>query len=170
MEWNGIEQLLGIGVEPRDLSILQVSLRGIIIFIAAIVMVRLADKRFLSKRTAVDAVLGFVIASMLARAINGSGPLVPTIIGGFVIVLLHRLLAHLSMRWHSFGACVKGTDDIVIENGVVNQETLRRNDFSERDLLENLRLHGVESPAEVRSARIERNGDVSVVRGKPPNG
>ena len=70
----------------------------------------------------------------------------------------------------SFGACVKGTDDIVIENGVVNQETLRRNDFSERDLLENLRLHGVESPAEVRSARIERNGDVSVVRGKPPNG
>ena len=58
----------------------------------------------------------------------------------------------------------------MIENGVVNQETLRRNDFSERDLLENLRLHGVESPAEVRSARIERNGDVSVVRGKPPNG
>ena len=51
-----------------------------------------------------------------------------------------------------------------------DQRSSRQNNFSERDLLENLRLHGVESPAEVRSARIERNGDVSVVRGKPPNG
>ena len=34
-------------------------------------MVRLGDKRFLSKKTAFDAILGFILASMLARAVNG---------------------------------------------------------------------------------------------------
>jgi uncharacterized membrane protein YcaP (DUF421 family) len=162
--WIYINNMLGLRVEPKDLTFYQVSLRGILIFICAIAIVRVADKRFLSGKTAFDAVLGFILASMLARAINGSAPLFPTIGSGFVLVLCHRLLADLSCRWHPLGNLVKGHDDVVIENGEVNTVALRRHSFSHRDLMEDLRLQGVQDPAEVSSARLERNGDLSVIR------
>jgi uncharacterized membrane protein YcaP (DUF421 family) len=152
-------------LEAKDLTFLQIALRGVIVFVVALVMLRLGDKRFLSKKTAFDAILGFILASMLARAVNGTAAFWPTLGGGFVLVGLHRLIAMLSRRWHGFGIFVKGTSDLVIQHGEVVEANLRRNDLSEQDLLEDLRLNGqVTSPREVKLAYVERNGEVSVVR------
>ena len=46
--------LLGLGAEPKELTFLQVSLRGIVVFFAALVMVRLASKRSFADKTAFD--------------------------------------------------------------------------------------------------------------------
>jgi len=161
---EAITQLLGIGVDARQLSVLQVCLRGIIVFAAGIVMLRCADKRFLSKMTALDAILGLILASMLARAINGSAPFLPTLVGGFVLVLLHRACCKVAAHWERFGGWVKGHADLLICNGQVNFDAMRANDLTERDLLEELRQHGhVKSPSEVDEAYIERSGEISVV-------
>lgn len=155
---------LGLGHDPKTLTTVQVCLRGLVVFLSAIAIVRVADKRFLSRKTAFDAVLAFTLASMLARAINGSGPLGPSIACGFALVLTHRLIARLSCRWHGVGRLVKGSEEEVIRDGVVDKGALRKHNFSDRDLMEDLRLEGVESPAEVKSARLERSGDLSVIR------
>src|SRR5205823_11480670 len=89
---QSIGALLGLGVEPKELTFLQVSLRGVIVFIVTLVMVRLSSKRSLAEKTAFDAALIVIIASVLARAINGSAPFFPTLGIGFILVLLHRLL------------------------------------------------------------------------------
>src|SRR4051812_30956059 len=91
---NLFTQVLGLGLEARDLNSIQVSLRGLVVFVCAILIVRLGDKRFLSHKTVFDAVLGFILASMLSRAINGSAAFVPTIVCGLVLVVAHRILAH----------------------------------------------------------------------------
>ena len=161
---HSINEFLGSGVDPRDLTFLQISLRGVIVFVLTLAMIRLGDKRFLSRKTAFDAVLGVLLASMLARAVNGSGAFWPTLGGGFVLVLLHRLIAFSSRRWNAFGTLVKGTSDMVIRDGKVIQSALAANDMSRDDLLEDLRLHGkVDRPEDVRIAYIERNGQTSVV-------
>ena len=161
---EAITQLLGIGVEATKLSVLQVCLRGTIVFMAGIVMLRCADKRFLSKMTALDAILGFILASMLARAINGSAAFGPTLVGGFVLVLLHRACCKIAAHWRRFGGWVKGHEDLLIRNGQINHAAMRANDLSEHDLLEELRLRGkLRSPADVEEAYIERSGEISVV-------
>ena len=159
-----LRPLLGLGEEPKTLDVLQVTLRGLIIFIAAIAIVRVADKRFLSRKTAFDVVLGLILASVLARAVNGSAPMLPTIVAGFVLVLTHRLMADLSCRWHCFGKLVKGNDDLLISDGKLDETALRKHNFSKRDLMEDLRLEGVENLEEVKTARLERNGDISVIK------
>src|SRR5438552_16619657 len=93
------EKLLGLGVEPRHLGILQVSLRALIIFIAALIIVRLGAKRFLARKTAFDFILAFILGSMLSRAINGSAPLLPTLVGALVLVLFHRLIAIVAFHF-----------------------------------------------------------------------
>ena len=85
-----LHTLLGIGTEPKELTFLQVSVRGVIVFIATLIMVRLGSKRSLAEKTAFDAVFIVIIGSMLARAINGSEAFFPTLGTGFVLVLLHR--------------------------------------------------------------------------------
>ena len=95
-----LDLALGLGRDASSLTFFQISVRGIIVFIAALVIVRCGDRRFLSQKTAFDAVLGFILASMLARAVNGTAAFVPTLGGAFVLVLLHRILAYWSRRSH----------------------------------------------------------------------
>jgi uncharacterized membrane protein YcaP (DUF421 family) len=128
-------------------------------------MLRLGDKRFLSKRSAFDVVLGFILASMLARAINGSSAFFPTLGGGFVVVMLHRLLAFLTRETHWFGILIKGKADLVIEDGKLNRSAMKANNLSEHDLLEDIRMNGNAGEiGKVKTAYCERNGHISVVK------
>src|SRR5256884_6450143 len=113
---QSIGALLGLGVEPKELTFLQVSLRGVIVFIVTLVMVRLSSKRSLAEKTAFDAALIVIIASVLARAINGSAPFFPTLGIGFILVLLHRLLGLAAYYSHGFGILIKGKPAVLVQN------------------------------------------------------
>src|SRR6478736_5005946 len=115
--YNFVGPLLGLGVEPKDLTFFQISLRGIIVFVATLIMVRLGHKRSLARKTAFDAVLIVILASVLSRAINGSSAFFATLGGGAVIVVVHRLLAFIAYYSHWFGVLIKGTAELIIEDG-----------------------------------------------------
>lgn len=158
---------LGLGLEPKNLTLGNMVLRGAIVFAAALTMVRIGDKRFFSRKSAFDVILGFILASVLSRGINGSAPLFQTLGTGFALVWLHRLLGLTARRWHAFGQLIKGHSDKVIEHGQLVQAALRKNHLSERDVLEDLRLNGsVNDISEVEEAWMERNGDISVIKKK----
>ena len=160
-----LEVLLGLGREAAGLTFLQISLRGVVVFVAALVTVRCGDRRFLSQKTAFDAVLGFILASMLARAVNGTAAFFPTLGGSFVLVMLHRLLAYWSRRSHRFGLLIKGRSDVIVRDGSLDEAAARRNRLSDHDVLEDLRLNGnVAGLGDVLLAVLERNGQISVVR------
>lgn len=160
-----ISNILGLGVEAKELTFLQISLRGVIVFIALLIMVRVGAKRFLARMTALDAIVGFILASMLARAVNGSAAFFPTLGGGFVIVLLHRLLAWLSFRVKWVETLTKGKADQLVKDGNVRYAAAKRNYMTQRDLVEELRLNGnIENPKEVKAAFIERSGEMSVIK------
>jgi uncharacterized membrane protein YcaP (DUF421 family) len=163
--WDFVGPLLGLGAEPKDLTFLQISLRGVIVFLATLIMVRLGHKRSLSRKTAFDAVLIVILASVLSRAINGSAAFFATLGGGLVLVLLHRLLAWIACRSHSFGKLIKGSPELIIDNGDLNVRIMHRNHISMHDLEEDMRLDAkIEDVSKVRAARIERSGDISFIK------
>src|SRR5436853_594864 len=84
--------------------------------------------------SAFDAILGFILASMLARAVNGSSAFFPTLGAGFVVVLFHRLLATMAYRWDWFSGLIKGEADVLVENGHKKTSSLRRNNITDADL------------------------------------
>src|SRR4051812_23782086 len=156
--YNAIKDVLGLELEPKELTFIQISLRGIIVFIASLAMVRMGNKRFLAKMSAFDAILGFILASVLARAVNGSAAFFPTLGGGFVLVWLHSLLASLAYRSEWVGVLVKGRPEVLVENGKRNPQKMKAHKISEHDLLEEARLNGqVLEVNQIRQATIERN-------------
>jgi uncharacterized membrane protein YcaP (DUF421 family) len=163
--WNNLSAVMGIGVEPKNFTFLQISLRGIIVLLAALAMLRLGHKRSLARKTPFDAVLLVILASVLARAINGSAPFLATLGGSFVIVMLHRLLAAVAFYSHPIGALLKGEPEVIVQDGRILRNVMRRNHVSEHDLEEDLRLDAqCESIEEVKVARIERSGDISFIK------
>jgi uncharacterized membrane protein YcaP (DUF421 family) len=159
------QDLLGLGIEPKQLTFLQISLRGIIVFVATLVMVRISSKRSLAEKTAFDATLLVIIASVLARAINGSAPFFPTLGSGFVLVLLHRSLALTAYYSHGFGILIKGKPAVLVENGKLQRRNMSLNHISEHDLEEDMRLDAAtEDLSKIKVARVERSGDISFIK------
>jgi uncharacterized membrane protein YcaP (DUF421 family) len=159
---NTFQSLLGL--EAKELTFNQVIVRGIVVFFATLLIARIADKRFFAKKTAFDVILGLILASMLARAINGTEPLFATIATGFVLAGLHRLLARIAFYSPVFGKWIKGTSDVLVQDGEPLRQNMKRNDISDDDLREELRLEGqVREPREVKLATLERSGEISVI-------
>ncbi len=162
--WGGARLLFGLEAEPKDLTFWQMGARAVVIYLAALVIVRLGDKRFLGQNSAFDVILAIMLGSVLSRAINGSAPFLETIAGSAVLVLLHWLLAVAAFRWHWLGSLVKGTPRLLIRDGTVQADAMRASHIGEHDLREGLRLQGnVNDPLQVHQAYLERNGKISVL-------
>jgi uncharacterized membrane protein YcaP (DUF421 family) len=155
---------LGLGIEPNDMTLRQMSLRAVLIFFAALVLIRIADKRFMANKTGFDLLLVFILGSTLSRSINGPSPLFKTIAIGFIVVILHRILAMIACRSTSVCKLLKGSSDVLIQNGRINEAALTRHNLTEADILEDMRLKTtIDDIRKVREARIERNGEISVI-------
>ncbi|HEX5490478.1 MAG TPA: YetF domain-containing protein [Candidatus Udaeobacter sp.] len=163
--WNCCETLLGLGVDPKNLTFVQISVRGIIVFLVALATVRIGHKRSLTRKTPFDALLLVIVAAVLSRAINGSAAFFATLGGGVVLVLLHRLFAFLTFYSHRFGILVKGKPDVIVRNGECDVAMMWRNHISTHDLDEDMRLSAhTDDLSNIRVARIERSGDISFIK------
>ena len=162
-----MEELLGLQRSPEDLTLVNMTARAVIVFATGIVLLRLGARRGLGRNAGFDILLGVVLGSVLSRAINGHAAFFPTLGASAVLVGMHELLSFLASRIHWVSQGLKGGTPTIIRDGVVDRAALRRCQISAHDLEENLRLKGnVTNSAEVAEARLERNGEISVVRKK----
>jgi uncharacterized membrane protein YcaP (DUF421 family) len=159
-----IEDLLGLSLGSDDLEFSHLAWRAGIVFVWAIFIARVADRRFLGANAIFDVMLSVIFASVLSRSINGGAPFFPSLGAGFVLVLLHRILGMLAYRSHRVSQLLKGRQQVLVRDGKVDEAAMRRNRITIADLEENLRLFGnVVDPAAVAEARLERNGRISVL-------
>jgi uncharacterized membrane protein YcaP (DUF421 family) len=161
---HGLDWALGLSSQPGDLTLIQVSLRAAVTYLAGLLLVRLARNRFLARETAFDIVLGFVLGSVLSRGVNGAAPLFVSLAGSAALVVLHQVFAVLSFRYRSFERAVNGRAKPVIVDGRPIAKAMRLLRMTPSDLEEALRIHAHgEDPGPVAEARVERNGDFSVI-------
>jgi uncharacterized membrane protein YcaP (DUF421 family) len=163
--WQALDWAIGFKAKPESLTVLQVALRSILAYAVGWALLRLASNRLLSRYTAFDVVLGFVLGSTLSRAINGTAPLDVTYAAVVLLVGLHQLLAWLCYRSAAANGLLNGHAQPLIRSGRILQEQMRKNYISDSDLEEELRLGAHTTEIErVEEARIERNGEISFLK------
>lgn len=156
--------LFGLNSPPQALTTGQIAARAFVIYLIGYALLRFGEHRFLGKNTAFDVVLGFVFGSLLSRAINGSGPLLATVLAGFILLTLHWLMATVTFYWERLSGLISGRPMLLIKDGELQQENLRRSRINEPMLRENLRINGkLRDPSEVQEAYYEPSGPVSVI-------
>ncbi|MBE0531144.1 MAG: DUF421 domain-containing protein [Rhodospirillales bacterium] len=156
-------QVFGSGTDGT-LTWAQMSARGVLISIYAIVLLRVSARRALGHDTAMDFVVAVIVGSALSRALTGNAALLPTLAAAAVIVGVHSLIAALAVHWGWLSRLAKGRPTRLIEAGKIDWRRARRALIGEGDLEEELRLHGVSGIEAVESAHLERNGRISIVK------
>lgn len=162
--WEAFGDLLGLGKDIADVGVVEMVLRTVVVYLAAVVLVRLASLRLLTKPSAFDIIVAIMLGSILSRAINSSAALLPTLAASTMLLGMQWLLAFVAVRTRWLGPMVKGVPLLLIEDGKIHEKRLRHAGLTHEDLAEALRLsiHD-EDPARVRRAYLERNGKISVI-------
>ena len=137
-------------------------IRGVLVFLLAIFMVRYGDRRIFGKSSALDIVLGVILGSILSRAITGNSPFFQTIFTTSLLVFLHWLLAFISYHFHGFGQYVKGDEIALIKEGKMVDSSLAKNNITFKDICEACRKNSIEDPEQVKDAFLERSGEITV--------
>jgi len=158
------ETILGLSKQPHDLGTGELCVRAIIVYLIMILFLRMAKKRFLSRATIFDIILGIIIGSTASRAITGNAPFFGALAAVLVLIAMHWLLSLSARDSDWIGWLIKGKADVLIRDGTVDNAELRRAHMSDDDLAEDLREKGVMKPSEVKEARLERSGVLSVVK------
>ena len=162
-----LEWAFGVGGSSVHINAPQMALRAVVVYAATVLIVRMGKKRFMSRATAFDVILGIMLGSMVSRAIAGTTPLAPTLAASATLLALHWLFSAGAVRWHGFGEAIKGRSRILVKDGRIDTDALRASHMSDRDLWEELRGKSISDLSEVEEARLERSGNLSVIKAKP---
>jgi uncharacterized membrane protein YcaP (DUF421 family) len=154
--------------EGRNLSPLQMGMRSVVVFVIALVLIRVSGRRSFGQRSPFDSVVVILLGATLSRAIVGASPFVGTVVSSFVIVLCHRLLALACTHSRRFERLVAGVEREVFRDGTFDAREMDAALITATDVHESVRQKtGSGSMDNVAAAILERNGDISVIRKKP---
>jgi uncharacterized membrane protein YcaP (DUF421 family) len=151
--------------EGKDLDSLQMTCRAIVAFFLTLVMIRIAGIRTFGKKSAFDNVIVIMLGSIFSRVVVGASPFIPTTIACIAFVLVHRLLAWMSLYNDTLGRWIKGEASTLYVDGKTNEKNMRNAVISEKDLHESIRhqLHE-DSLEQVKAIIQERNGEISIIK------
>lgn len=151
----------------NELSALEMGLRALIVFVIALILVRISGRRSFGLHSTFDNVIAFLLGAILSRTVVGASPFFPTIFACFVLVILHRIFAWLAVFSPSFENVVKGTKIPLYWKGAFNQVNMARSLVSEEDIREVMRTNlNCNSLENVKEVFMERNGKISVIKFK----
>lgn len=155
------------GLEPKQMNIWEMVVRAAFIYICALIIIRLGDKRFLGKNTVFDMILSVIIGSTFSRAINGTAPVSVTISAGITLIGLHWLFALISLYNKKFGNLVKGTTTKIVDQFTPNTQKMKKWLLTEDDIREQLRLGAKQKTLDgIEEAYLERSGEISFIKEK----
>jgi uncharacterized membrane protein YcaP (DUF421 family) len=144
------------------------STAGIYLFL--ITILRLVGRRQLAQLSALDLVVVLLLGSAVETAmIHGDVSLAAGLVSAAVLLVLNRLLTLVFLRAPRLSHLVNGGPILLVHDGAVIEEHLRRVGLTHPDLDAALRSRGFASSHGVREAVLETDGSITVVgaRGGP---
>jgi uncharacterized membrane protein YcaP (DUF421 family) len=144
---------------------LVVVVRAIISFFTLLILARVLGKEQISQLTFFDYILGITIGSIASEATADlSSRAWPHFVGLVSWAVLAYLMQYISLKWRYAAKIIEGEPVIVIMNGKLMDNILKKMKLRITDILELLRNQGIFDLNEVDYAILEPNGSLSVLK------
>jgi uncharacterized membrane protein YcaP (DUF421 family) len=141
--------------------------RAAMIYFALLILVRVSGKRTVGEFTPFDLVVVILLAEAAQGALSGGDESVTgSLILAATLIGLNLALAFVSARSKAIDHLVEGEPVVVMRDGRILMDALRRNNVPDSDLKEALRAKGISDHDEVRVVLLEPSGDFSVIKRK----
>mgnify|MGYP002539256523 CR=1 FL=1 len=138
--------------------------RTVLLYALLIVGLRLTGKRQIGQLEPIEFVLMMLLSDLASVPMQDFGlPLLQGIIPIATLLALSTLLSGISLLSVRFRSLICGEPTIIVRDGVLQQTAMKRSRLTLDEVLEELRVQGVSSLADVKYAVLETSGQVSVL-------
>ncbi|MBY6054553.1 DUF421 domain-containing protein [Cytobacillus firmus] len=132
---------------------------SILVVIGGTLLLRIAGRKSISQMTLAQVVIMIGIGSLLIEPVSGES-IWTTLAVGLILVLTLVIMEYAQMKSDKFEKFITGQSKIIIEDGKLNEQNLRKLRFTVDQLEMKLRQHNVAVISDVRWATLEPNGQV----------
>jgi uncharacterized membrane protein YcaP (DUF421 family) len=143
------------------------TLRTILVYAAIVILLRLAGKRELAQLNTLDLSVVLLLSNVVQNAVIGNdNSLVGGIYGATVLIAVNalfvRLQAYLTSRAPRLERVLEGSPSVLIRDGKLQTETLRRLALRPADVIASSRKQGAEHVRDVREMVIAPGGGMLI--------
>jgi uncharacterized membrane protein YcaP (DUF421 family) len=141
------------------LPILEKLLRPAIVYLALVVLLRIFGKRELAQLNPFDLVVLLSLSNTVQNAIIGNDNSVSGgIIGAFALLAVNWLVVRALFRSPRLTRMFEGRATVLIRNGQVERNALKRESLTQEELIEVVHRKGFDSIRNVQRCELEPNG------------
>lgn len=139
--------------------------RCIFFYFMIIVALRFMGKREIGELSIFDIVIYLVMSELLALSLTDDDKTIfHTLVPLITLAILQVTVAHLIMKYEKFRHLIDGEPVILVQNGLINQSTMKKERYNIDDLMMQIREFGIGSIHEIAFAILETNGKLTVLR------
>ncbi|HLI52465.1 MAG TPA: YetF domain-containing protein [Thermomicrobiaceae bacterium] len=144
--------------------------RSIIVYVFAIVALRLAGKRELGQYSTLDLVVLLFFSNILQNSVIGNDNSVTGgVVGAATFLGINWLVVKAIYRYDRIKTIVEGTETYLMRDGVIDEKALWHEGVDEEDLLEAAHKQGILNLGDVHNIILEPDGSLTII-GKSPSG
>lgn len=147
-----------------ELDLTGIIFRVSIMYVYALALVRISGKSSIGQLTPMDFIVTLILGDFFDDVFWMEVPLVQGLVGFATIVLVHILVTFITSRNTSIYRLLASPARLLIEEGRLVQKSLQQERIRAEDVQFELRLQGEEHMREVKEARLEPSGQVSVIK------
>ena len=139
-------------------------LRCIIIYIIALIVIRVMGKRQIAQMQPFDVVITLIIADLATIPMSDQSiPLLNGIIPLLVLTVLHFLTTFLSTKNLRFRKLVNGRPIIIVSPAGIREDNIKKLNMTVADVMETIRYAGYLSLENISYVIMETNGNISII-------
>lgn len=143
-------------------------IRTVILYVFVTLGIRLMGKRQIGEMQPNELVVTLLISEIAAIPLQDtSQPIIDGVVAIFMLVILEIIISVISMKSMFMRKMMNGKSAVIIKNGVIDQNVMRRVRMTVLDLVELLRGQNVFDISTVAFAVLEVNGNLSVLLKAP---
>jgi uncharacterized membrane protein YcaP (DUF421 family) len=141
--------------------------RTLFLYFLILIIFRLMGKREIGELSHLDLVVFIMIGEMAVVSIeNTEDPLLYTVFPMIILMLLQISLAYISLKNKRVRDLLDGKPSVIISNGQIDEEAMRKQRYNFDDLLMHLRDKNIKNVSDVEFAILETSGKLSVFEKK----
>jgi len=146
-----------------DTSLPDKVLRTVVVYLAILVLLRVAGKRLLAQMDSLDLIVVLLLSNVVQNAIIGpDNSVLGAVIGAIVLIGFDWVLSWIADHVPWVARILEGQYSTIILDGRPDHRTLSRLGIDDRVLTNALRRQGVDDVSQVSRASLETDGSILV--------
>ena len=147
-----------------ELDLTGIIFRVSVMYLYSLALLRISGKQSVSHLTALDFIVTLIIGDLFDDIFWAEVPILQGMVAFAAITLIHILVTYSASRSRSIHRLAVSPPTLVVENGRLVQETLQRERLRPEIVQFELRLQGEEHLRDIREARVEPKGEISILK------